>query len=115
MFVLGVALALSVLNVYFRDVQHFVAILLQLWFYATPIVYPLSVVKEKWHILGMSVRDIYMLNPMVRFVEVFRDLMYDLRFPPLGDVLYIVVVSFATFAAGLAIFWKLEPRLAEEL
>jgi ABC-2 type transport system permease protein len=114
-FVLGVSLALSVLNVYFRDVQHFVAILLQLWFYATPIVYPLSVVPAKREILGVSLRTIYELNPMVRFVEVFRDLLYDLRFPPVGDVIYLVVVSSVTLAAGMAIFWRLEPRLAEEL
>ena len=42
MFALGLGLALSVTNVYFRDTQHFVGIAMQLWFYATPIVYPIS-------------------------------------------------------------------------
>ena len=46
LFVIGIGLLMSVLNVYFRDVQHFVSILLQLWFYATPIIYPLSLVHD---------------------------------------------------------------------
>ena len=116
-FVLGVGLMLSVLNVYFRDVQHFVGILLQLWFYATPIVYPLSLVPESAELLGreVPVRFLYGLNPMVRFVEVYRDLLYDLRLPSLGDVVFLVVVSACTLAVGLAVFLRLEPKLAEEL
>src|SRR4051794_2793462 len=46
-FVLGIALALSVLNVYFRDLQHLIGVLLQLWFYATPIIYPVSLVATR--------------------------------------------------------------------
>ena len=116
-FVLGVGLLLSVLNVYFRDVQHFVGILLQLWFYATPVVYPLSVVPESADLLSreIPVRFLYGLNPMVRFVEVYRDLLYDLRFPSFGDLAYLVVVSACTLAVGLAVFVRLEPKLAEEL
>ena len=80
-FVAGVGLTFSVLNVYFRDVQHFVGILLQLWFYATPILYPITFVPTKHEFWGMTVpvRDIYELNPMVQFVEAYRDLLYDLR------------------------------------
>jgi ABC-type polysaccharide/polyol phosphate export permease len=107
-FVVGLGLMFSVLNVYFRDVQHFMGILLQLWFYATPIVYPLRVVPE-------SVRFAYSLNPMVQFVEAYRDCLYDLRMPPLLHWVYLIVVSVATLAVGWAIFVKLEPKLAEEM
>ena len=116
-FVLGVGLLLSVLNVYFRDVQHFVGILLQLWFYASPVVYPLTAVPDTASLLGyeLPIGFLYRLNPMVRFVEVYRDLLYDLRFPPLGDVAYLVAVSACALAVGLAVFLRLEPKLAEEL
>ena len=107
-FVVGLGLMFSVLNVYFRDVQHLVGILLQLWFYATPIVYPITYVPEK-------VRFVYGLNPMVRFVEAYRDCLYDLRMPPLLDWAFLVVVSAVTLAVGWAIFVKLEPKLAEEM
>ena len=117
LFTLGMALLLSVLNVYFRDVQHLMAIVLQLWFYATPIVYPLTVVPESKRWLGheIPVRFLYGLNPMVRFVEVYRNLLYDLRLPSLGNVAFLVVASAAALAVGLAVFARLEPRLAEEL
>jgi homopolymeric O-antigen transport system permease protein len=116
-FVLGISLALSVLNVYFRDVQHLVGILLQVWFYATPIVYPIRFVPKSTEIFGQTVplRHIYSFNPMVRFAEVFRNVLYDLRFPGATDIIYLLVFSILTLAAGMAIFSKLEPRLAEEL
>jgi ABC-2 type transport system permease protein len=117
LFTLGMALLLSVLNVYFRDVQHLMAIVLQLWFYATPIVYPLSVVPPNRRWLGheIPIRFLYRLNPMVRFVEVYRNLLYDLRLPSLADVAFLLAASAAALAVGLAVFARLEPRLAEEL
>jgi len=120
-FVMGIALMLSVLNVYFRDVQHLVGILLQLWFYATPIVYPLRLVPTRFpshgEFLGQVIplRHIYSFNPMVRFAGVFRNALYDLRFPGATDVIYLLVVSIVTLALGMAVFSALEPRLAEEL
>jgi ABC-2 type transport system permease protein len=115
-YVLGVALMLSVANVYFRDVQHLVAIGLQIWFYATPIIYPINLVEdfaarhESFPVMGL-----YRANPMVRFVEVYRDLLYDLRAPDLGSILYLAATSIVTLAVGWAVFRRLEPRLAEEL
>ena len=116
-FVLGLALMLSVLNVYFRDTQHLLGILLQLWFYTTPIVYPITLVPRHHDVLGRNIpmRTIYELNPMVRFIEAFRDCLYNLRLPSPGVVAALLGVSLVTLAAGLAIFRRLEPRLAEEL
>ncbi len=116
-FVVGIGLLLSVLNVYFRDVQHLMAILLQFWFYSTPIVYPLTVVPTTVELFGfdLPLRAIYELNPMVRFVEAYRDLLYDLRIPPVGDIAYLLAVSALSLAVGLVVFNRLEPNLAEEL
>jgi ABC-2 type transport system permease protein len=116
-FVVGIGMLLSVLNVYFRDVQHLMAILLQFWFYSTPIVYPLDVVPRTIELFGsdLPVRALYELNPMVGFVEAYRDVLYDLRLPPAGDIAYLVVASALTLAIGLAVFNRLEPKLAEEL
>jgi ABC-2 type transport system permease protein len=116
-FVMGVALALSVLNVYFRDIQHLFGIFLQFWFYSTPVVYPLSVVPDTAELFGwqVPVRTLYDLNPMVGFVEAYRDLLYHLRFPTLGSIGYLVLVSLATLAIGVAVFRRFEPKLAEEL
>ena len=117
LFVFGIALALSVWNVYFRDVQHLVAILLQVLFYTCPIVYPMKYVPVHAHIGGVTIPllRIYNLNPLVRFISCYRDAMYNLRFPPLWDLTYIVMWSVGTFAFGMWMFGKLDRRLAEEV
>ena len=120
-FVLGLGLLLSVLNVYFRDVQHLITILLLVWFYATPIVYPISYVIDAdnkhpelfGH--GIPLLFLYKLNPMVRLVEAYRDVLYDLRFPPLFDLVYVTLFGIATLVVGLWAFRRLQGRLAEEL
>jgi ABC-2 type transport system permease protein len=111
-FVLGIALMLSVLNVYFRDTQHLIGIVLQVWFYATPIIYPLSLVQQ--HISGWLYK-LYEANPMAQFAQAYRNLMYDLRWPTAGNIAYVVLVSAATLVAGAFVFRRFEGRLAEEL
>jgi ABC-type polysaccharide/polyol phosphate export permease len=125
LFVIGVGLALSVLNVYFRDVQHFVAILLQLWFYATPVIYDYNT-QVKARVLAPTghahhfynhewVLWLYKFNPMVGFANTYHAFMYQLRFPVWTDVVWPVAASFAMLWIGLRVFRRLEPRLAEEL
>jgi lipopolysaccharide transport system permease protein len=116
-FVLGIGFLLSVLNVYFRDIQHLVSISLMALFYTAPIVYPVSLVPEHKELWGMDipVRAIYNLNPLVVLVECYRDAMYDLRFPPVLSILYLIGWSIVLMAIGLAVFQKLDRRLAEEV
>jgi ABC-type polysaccharide/polyol phosphate export permease len=111
-FVLGLALVLSTTAVYFRDLQHLLSIVLQVWFYSAPIVYPMKLVRENldgWQL------TLYNLNPLTRFVEAFRDVMYDMRMPPLDELSYLLGLSVASLFAGLAVFSRLEGKLAEEL
>jgi lipopolysaccharide transport system permease protein len=56
---------MSALNVKYRDVRHALPFLLQLWMFASPIIYPLSLVPEKW-------RWVLMLNPLTGIIEGFR-------------------------------------------
>lgn len=117
LFVLGLSLAMSVLNVYFRDVQYLLGIGMQFWFYATPIVYPESLVPQSAEIAGRTipVLAIYELNPMVHFLRAIRDALYHLRFPGLSTWVVMVVVSLVSLVAGALIFRRFTPRLAEEL
>jgi ABC-2 type transport system permease protein len=117
LFSLGLGLVLSVLNVYFRDVQYLMSIVLNIWFYLTPIVYPVTLVPKKGTVFGVSLpmRALLKVNPLTDFVQCFRNAWYDLRMPPGADVLYLVVVSVAVFFFGLFVFGRLEGKLAEEL
>ena len=114
-FVLGIGLILSVLNVYFRDVKHFIGIALQALFYSAPIVYPVRFVEDAAERTSFPVLRVYTLNPLVRFVDAYRAVLYDLRFPALSDVVYITVWAVAMLGLGLLVFSRLDRRLAEEV
>lgn len=118
-FSLGLGLLLSVVNVYFRDIAHFVSIGMQIWFYATPIIYPISLVDEaaagdSW-IATSGLIGLYNYNPMVGFVEGIRDVWYQGQWLDAGLTAYVVVVALVALVVGTTVFGRLESRLAEEL
>lgn len=112
LFALGVAMLFAVANVYFRDTEHLIGILMQVWFYATPIVYPIHIVTDK---ANNFVDFIYRLNPMERFVEVFRNLLYDNRLPDIGDVAACLVSTAIALSLGIWLFSRKQDQFAEEL
>jgi len=119
-FALGVALLLSVANVYFRDTQHFWSIGMQLWFYATPIVYPYSLIQDQAARLRAEGNDfplefLYRLNPMERFTSVFRALLYDNALPAWQDVLFCLPAAVVSLLVGILVFTRSQSRLVEEL
>jgi lipopolysaccharide transport system permease protein len=116
-FVVGLGLILAAVNVYFRDVQHFLAILLNIWFYATPVLYPPDLPPETYELGGweIPVQDILALNPMAIFLDAYRDILYHLRYPTLTQMAVLTIGSLATLTAGITVFRRFEPRLAEVL
>lgn len=119
-FATGIALMLSIANVYFRDTQHFVSIFMQLWFYLSPVLYPLRYVTEgaarlEERGVSLPLEFLYRLNPMERFIEVFRAMMYDNTWPAAWDVLYCVVAAALSLGVGYLVFVRHEARIAEEM
>jgi ABC-type polysaccharide/polyol phosphate export permease len=103
----GVALALSSLTVYYRDFRHALPILLQLWLFASPVAYPLSVVPGKW-------RSAYIaINPAVGIIDSFRRTMAVGIAPDWNLLLESVVGSIVVAWAGYRIFKRLERNFAE--
>lgn len=120
-FATGVALMLAIANVYFRDTQYFLSIVLQIWMYLTPIIYPASLVGVQSEKIGglfgtdISVETIYNLNPMVHFLEVFRNLLYDNRWPALEEWLICAAWAAGSLLIGMLVFQRNEKKLAEAL
>ena len=106
-FTLGLGLLFSTFNVFFRDVQYFTSILFTIWFYMTPIVYPLTLVK-RWATL-------LKLNPMTDAVQCFRSTFYDGAHPGWYELAYLAGMAFATVVVGLWVFNRFKYRFAEEL
>lgn len=100
----GISLAMSVVSVYFRDVQHIVGILLQAGYYLTPILYPLTMVPEKF-------RSIFLWNPMYYFVELFRQPIYHGVFPSSDVIVISAILASLSFIIGAAVFRKYEHTL----
>ena len=120
-FAAGVALMLAIANVYFRDTQWFLGIILQMWMYLTPIIYPASLVTQQSERVGylfgtgLTVDFIYNLNPMTHFVEVFRNMLYDNRWPDPTEWLVCALWAVASLFIGVVVFRRNENNLAEAL
>jgi lipopolysaccharide transport system permease protein len=95
---LGVSLWLSALNVQYRDVGYLIPFVSQFWMYATPVVYPASLIPEQWRLL-------YALNPMTGVVEGFRWALFGTGQAP-GALLSVSVGIVLVLLAGGAFFFK---------
>ena len=113
-FAVGFGLALAAAHVYFRDVAYLWGIASQAWFFATPIVYPPSSAAEQLARYPTLLR-IYNDLPMAVIARVFRNLLYDTRWPRLIDYGLLAVYAVVALLVGWWIFDRLEDRFAEEL
>jgi len=104
----GIVLALSSLNVFFRDIQHLVANLLGLLFFLCPIVYPLTVAPAKYHIL-------FYLNPFSLLVLLYNDLLLRGAIPSLTH--WSILFGWSTFSVvlGMIIYRNYREGFAEAL
>ena len=102
-FACGMSLFLSAATVYFRDVEHLYSVLLTMWIYLTPILYPIDMLKN--HAL---IQKIIMLNPMTHYVMYFRNVVMFGTIPSLQENLICVAFSLGFFAFGALVFKKTE-------
>ena len=103
--ILGLGLASAAANVFFRDVQSLLGLILQLWFYASPILYPVSMVPE-------NLQQLYFLNPMAGILESYRDVLIA-RQPPGEYLLVSFFISFLIFIFGYWFFKRVEFQFAD--
>ncbi len=105
---LGLLFILSAINVYVRDIEYLVGFLLNLLFYATPILYTADMFPE-------SIRWVLYLNPMTTIIESYRNIFYYQQSPALTSLMIVFAVSFLILIIGYLIFKKLERGFAEEV
>lgn len=107
-FLLGLSFLLSSLNVYFRDLQHIMEVIVMVWFYLTPVFYTVEIVPD-------YLKNILVFNPMANFINAYRDSLFYQKIIPLDNLLDLVYVSLVTLIIGFFVFNKLEKGFAEEL
>jgi lipopolysaccharide transport system permease protein len=108
MFTIGMVMLFSALTVFFRDIEFLLGVVLQAWFFLTPIVYSFSSVPERF------VR-FFRLNPMLPFVNAYRDALYYGRFPPLFRIVECGLIGSVTLVACYWAFNRLKANVVEEL
>jgi len=103
---LAVSLWLSTLNVRYRDVRHTIPFLMQLWMYASPIAYPVSLIPDKWRML-------YSLNPMMGVIEGFRWALLGKQSPDFRVMAVSTAIILALLLGGLVYFRRMEHTFAD--
>jgi lipopolysaccharide transport system permease protein len=104
--VLAIGLWLSALYVRFRDVIYVIPVLIQVWMFASPVVYPVSLIPEEW-------RFFYNLNPMVGVIEGFRWALLGKASPDFSAMAVSAFVVTIVFAGGVVFFRNMERTFAD--
>jgi ABC-type polysaccharide/polyol phosphate export permease len=104
LFTVGVAFIASVMTAFFRDCAHIFAVVVQLWFYLTPVLYPKTFLSGKREILRY-------LNPMVSYIDLFRAPIFYMTMPSWQEISVAVVLSISVFTLGVMVFNKFRSRI----
>jgi lipopolysaccharide transport system permease protein len=114
MFVTGMVLLLSTANVFYRDTQHILEIVMQAWFFITPIFYPITILPKEKVLLGLTV-DVQLwlrrLNPMASLVASYQDVLYwghptgwDFFLRTLATCAAVLVMGYVVFCRFSSVF-----------
>lgn len=108
LFALGLALIVSSLNVYVRDLEHILAIIIMAWMYVTPVLYSINTVPKQ-------LLPLFNLNPMTSIILAYRNILYYKAMPDLSHMGIIMAWSIGFIVIGYFTFQKLQRNFAEEL
>lgn len=107
-FLCGLALGASAINVFIRDTRYVVESFNMVLFYLVPIFYSFSIIPARY-------ATVYQFNPVAAMVLATRNIMLDGSAPPISLVLNMVIAAGVTLGAGLWIFGRLKPRFYEHI
>lgn len=105
---LAISFILSAVTVYLRDLEHLVGVVLQVLFYATPIVYASTSIPTNFQF-------IMKINPMASIIDAYRNIFYYQTCPDIKSIIIWLVISVVLCFIGYKIFHKLQKGFAEEL
>ncbi len=97
------------LTVFLRDIPQSLGVILNLWFYATPIVYPAVKIPEAWRVW------VFWLNPITALAETYRDMILGGKVQHWGELATAAIVSIVVFYGGLWVYRRLRPAFADVL
>lgn len=108
LFAVSLGITLGVLNVFFRDVGQAFNVVLQFWFWLTPIVYPVSILPEK-------LQTLMALNPMAGLMNAYQTILVYGQLPELKSLIWITVLAVLFSITGLRLFRNHAGEIVDEL
>jgi ABC-type polysaccharide/polyol phosphate export permease len=117
-FTIGISFLLSAINVFYRDVQQVMEVIILAWFFLTPVIWDVGMLPASRVIAGVAVpvqRLTYILNPMASIVATYRDLLYYGQSIGPDFFLRTAVTALIVLSIGFAVFHRLSGRFAEEV
>lgn len=108
LFTFGIALVISVATVFFRDLQYIMTVAMQALFFLTPIMY-------KKDMLGGKIAWLVSLNPIVPFIELFREPLIAASLPSISTVIHAALIAIVSMVIGLSVFIKYENKIVFRL
>ena len=108
LFTLGLVAVISALCVFLRDLQQMIALMLTVWFFLTPIIYPISLIQNE------SVQRLFLLNPMHSFVSAYREIILLGTVSPV-HLMIIVPVSIISYISGGWLFMRIKHAFGDVL
>jgi ABC-type polysaccharide/polyol phosphate export permease len=119
LFTLGFGLLMATANVFYRDTQVIMEVMMLAWFFMTPIFYPFSILNSNYQLWGNITIDISrwarILNPMASIIENYRTILYHGAPPDPYFFFRTLLTSLATFIVGLVVFRAYSRRFGEEV
>lgn len=106
MFTVAVALVTSAVTVFYRDIRFVVPLGVRIWMYLTPVIYPISMVPERY-------RTLVMLNPMAGIIDGYRKIILMGQLPDFSSLAYTAAISLVLFFASYAWFKRAEMVFAD--
>lgn len=106
--VIALTLLLAVGNVYFRDLEHITGILIMIWFFLTPVLYPSDMIPAR-------IRPFFDLNPAAPIIEAYRSIFLYGRWPDWAELGYLILALGCLFLICWAAFSHLQRNVAEEV
>ena len=117
-FTLGIGFILATLNVFYRDTQQIMNVVMLAWFFVTPIIYPVSILPHNYQLWGLTIdvwRWAHILNPMTSLIATYRVILYDGAPPAYDFLLRTAVTALAFLLMGTFVFRRYCWRFAEEI
>jgi ABC-type polysaccharide/polyol phosphate export permease len=117
-FTIGFGMIMATANVFYRDTQIIMEVVMLAWFFLTPVLYPITILPRSYELFGITVdvwRWVNILNPMASIIATYRVILYSGAPPDIYFFIRMLLTSLGVLGIGAFIFYRYSRIFAEEV